>query len=359
VTRLLVRRPDDLSAAWLTEVLATSEASVASLIRPGDSVISCEATPVGTGQMADTLRLTFTTSGGSAGSVVVKLASDDATSRATGVLVRAYDVEVGFYAQVARSLGLRVPDCHLAVIDEGAEWFTLVLEDVADGAQGDQLAGCTPEVASAALTEMALLHGTAWGRTDLAALPCLDRRTPAGDQMTTDLVTSVWPGFIERYRSMVASEHLEVAGRLVAHIADWMAARPPGETVTHGDFRLDNLLIGAGRPVVVDWQTAIWGSAATDVAYFLGGSLTPGDRRRHGRDLVADYHHVLMASGASDLTLDQLYEDVTAAAPWGLVMCIVPAMIVRRTDRGDVMFTTSLARHADQVAELGSLDQFL
>ena len=358
MNRLLVRQPGDLTADWLTEVLATSETSDTSLIGPGVSVTSCEATPVGTGQMADTLRLAFTTSEGSTGSVVVKLASADPTSRATGVLVRAYDVEVGFYAQVAPSLGLRVPACHLAVLEEAAEWFTLVLEDVADGVQGDQLAGCTPDVASAALTEMALLHGTAWSRGDLATLPFLDRRSPAGDQMTIDLVTSVWPGFVERYHSMISPEHLEVAQRLVVHITDWMASRPPGETVTHGDFRLDNLLVGADRPVVVDWQTAIWGSAATDVAYFLGGSLTPADRRRHGRDLVAGYHQALMTSGASDLTLEQLHDDVAAAAPWGLVMCIVPAMIVRRTDRGDAMFTTSMARYADQVLELGSLDTF-
>jgi aminoglycoside/choline kinase family phosphotransferase len=351
VSALLVRRPEELTPAWLTAVLTASGA-----LGRDEEVTSATAVPVGTGQMADTVRLAYTTSAGRAASVVVKLASDDDTSRSTGVLVRAYEVEVGFYAEVAGSLGVRTPACHLAAIDEGREWFTLVLEDVVDGVQGDQLAGCTPEVADAALVELAALHAPAWGRRDLAALPFLDRRSDDGDRMTVGLLTSVWPGFVERYRSLMADEHLEVAGRLVAGIDRWMASRPVGETVTHGDFRLDNLLLGAGRPVVVDWQTAVWGSAATDVAYFLGGSLTVEDRRRHGSELLAGYHRALVAGGVADRPLAQLEAEVAAAAPWGMVMCIVPAMIVQRTERGDRMFTTSLARYADQAIELGSLE---
>ena len=352
MTTGLVRQPDDITADWLTGVLEGT-----GLLADGDTVVAVTPTSVGTGQMADTLRLACTTAAGAHPSVVAKLASADATSRSTGVLVRAYEVEVGFYAQVADQLAVRTPDCHLAVIDPSGEWFTLVLEDVADGAQGDQLAGCSPEVAAAALDELAALHAPAWGREDLARLPFLDRRSPEGDAMTASLLTSVWPGFVERYRAVVADEHLAVCDRLVAGIAGWLEARPAGDTVTHGDFRLDNLLLGTGRPVVVDWQTAVWGSAATDVAYFLGGSLTPADRRRHGSDLLAGYHRALVAGGAGAGPLAAFEEEVAAAAPWGLVMCIVPAMIVQRTARGDEMFTTSLARYADQVLELGSLDR--
>ena len=39
---------------------------------------------------------------------------------------------------------------------------------------------------------------------------------------------------------------------------------------------------GADRPLtVVDWQTVTWGSAMTDVAYFLGCALTVAARREH------------------------------------------------------------------------------
>ena len=48
----LLRRPEDLTPDWLTEALAGSD-----VLRPGESIDSFNIEPVGTGQMADTVRI--------------------------------------------------------------------------------------------------------------------------------------------------------------------------------------------------------------------------------------------------------------------------------------------------------------
>jgi hypothetical protein len=78
----LRRQAADITIEWLTDVLRGSGSITDSWIE------SFETTPVGTGQMADSVRLTLaydTEEPGAPASVVVKLAAADDTSRATGV----------------------------------------------------------------------------------------------------------------------------------------------------------------------------------------------------------------------------------------------------------------------------------
>jgi aminoglycoside phosphotransferase (APT) family kinase protein len=126
----------------------------------------------------------------------------------------------------------------------------------------------------------------------------------------------------------------------------------------HGDFRLDNLLFRPGdvRPYVVDWQTATWGSAASDVAYFLGGSLTVEDRRRHREELLDGYHRALVAEGVVGFDRDRLDDEYLRLCFGGLAMSIGASMLVKRTQRGDEMFVTSVARYAQQALDLGAED---
>ena len=62
-------------------------------------------------------------------------------------------------------------------------------------------------------------------------------------------------------------------------------------SITHGDYRLDNLMFPPAGPGVaaVDWQTTSAGPPLRDLAYFLGNSLTPDLRRAHESDLVDSY----------------------------------------------------------------------
>ena len=348
-----VRRPEEVTPAWLTGVLAGSD-----LLADGDEVTSLTTAPVGTGQMADTVRIAFRTGAGHAGtrSVVAKFASADERSRTTGVMTRAYEVEVGFYRQVAGQIGTRLPRCHHTALEPDTGWFVVVLEDIADGVQGEQLDGCTPEVAEAALVELAALHGATWADPAVAGLPWLQRGGPAADRFLTDLVTPLWPGFVDRYGDRLAADHLALCDRFVAGLGPWLAGRPEATAVVHGDFRLDNLLFRPGdpRPYVVDWQTAAWGAPAADVGYLLGGSLLAEDRRRHADRLLGVYHRALIDHGVAGYGLGRLTEDVRRLCFSGLLLSIGAAMLVKRTERGDELFVTSVERYAQQALDLGA-----
>jgi hypothetical protein len=251
-----------------------------------------------------------------------------------------------------------MPAVYLAEVEPETGWFTLLLEDIVAAEQGDQIEACGPEVAAAVLDEMAGLHAPCWERPDLAKLEWLNRSSPASDALLVALVSALWPGFLERYADRLAPEHREVCRLFVEKLPAWLDTRSGQRTASHGDFRLDNLLFrqGVPRPVVVDWQTAAWAPASVDVAYFIGGCLNIEDRRAHEADLLAHYHSALSRRGVSDYTLEQLRHDTRHDVFGGILMAIVASMVVQRTDRGDLMFLTSTARHAQHAIDVGATD---
>ena len=346
----LLRHASDVTPEWLTAALGRAGA-----LAKGAGVHSFETAPIGTGQMADTTRFTLTLDEPGAGpvSVVGKFASADDQSRGTGLALRAYEIEVRFYREVAARIGARVPAVYLAEVEPETGWFTLVMEDMAGAVQGDQIAACGPDVAAAVLDEMAGLHAPCWEAPELEGLEWLNRATPESDSFLLALVPSLLPGFLERYADTLAPEHQEVCRLFVEQLPAYLRLRAGPRTATHGDFRLDNLLFqpDSRRPVVVDWQTAAWGGASADVAYFIGGCLRADDRRAHEQDLLGHYHQALCRRGVRDYPLEQLRADTRRDTFAGLLMAIVASMVVQRTERGDLMFLTSAGRHGQHALD--------
>src|ERR1700734_2353501 len=119
----LLRTAADVTAEWLTDAL--TEAGV---VEPGTRIDDFAAAPIGTAQMADTPRFTLAYAGNdhAAGpaTVVGKFASADDQSRGTGLALRAYEVEVRFYREVASRIDARVPGVYLAEVEPETGWFT-------------------------------------------------------------------------------------------------------------------------------------------------------------------------------------------------------------------------------------------
>ncbi|HEY4929438.1 MAG TPA: phosphotransferase [Acidimicrobiales bacterium] len=348
------RTPEDVDADWLTVVLRDR-----GLLESG-RVATVAPTPVGTGQMADTVRfaLGYEPAGAGPPTIVGKFASQNEQSHATGRIMRAYEVEVRFYAEIAPRVTSRHPRMLFAAIDPDEAWFTLLLEDVTGATQGDEIAGCDVEVAAAALGQLAGLHAPCWEAPDLAASPWVNRATPESDAFTATIVSGAFPAFLERYGDRLQPAHIELLESFLPRLGAWMS-RPRGpRTVVHADFRLDNLLFTPdGRaPVVVDYQTVNWGSGAYDLAYFIGGCLEPEVRRPAADDLIADYHQALVAGGVRDYPLADLEVDYRQECLGGLVMAVGASMLVEQTERGDTMFLTSVRRHAQQSLDLDALD---
>ncbi|HEY1834870.1 MAG TPA: phosphotransferase, partial [Solirubrobacteraceae bacterium] len=327
----LIRGPLQIDSAWLCEALE----------RERLELLSSEE--IGTGQMSQNHRLTFRADGGQEETVVVKLASEDPMSRATGVGMGAYMREVAFYRNLAGRIGGPLATCHLAEYDQGEGWFTIVLEDVRDAVQGDQIAGCGVAEARVAMGALARLHAPVMGDLAVGASGFLNLPNP----LDQSLVSQLLPGFLERYRERIEPAHAAVCERFVQSIDGWASERRPPLGLVHGDYRLDNLLLGpGGRCVAVDWQTVSWGPAMVDASYFLGGCLHVEDRRASEQELLRHYHDTLLELGVRELPWELCFEEYRRLCFHGLLMTIAASMVVERTPRGDDMFMAWLARNA-------------
>ncbi|HWX95676.1 MAG TPA: phosphotransferase [Solirubrobacteraceae bacterium] len=342
----VLRRPEDLSAEWLAAALGSGPID-------GFTVES-----IGTGQMSESRRVAIEYANGAdsgPSTVVLKTASENENSRSAGVGLGIYEREICFYRDLAARVGGPLAACHLAVMDIEQGWFTLLLEDVAPAIQGDQIAGCSVEQARLGMHELAKLHAPVFADSQLGATPWLNR----GNVLNQSLMTQLLPAFIERHGERVLPEHQEVCRRFVASLDGWVADRRPPLGLVHGDYRLDNMLFGADdarrRFVAVDWQTVSWGPVMTDAAYFLGGSLQLADRRAHEQSLVREYHDALSAYGVRGFDWEECWTGYRRQAFLGILMTVAPAMLVERTERGDDMFLTTLARYAQQVLDLDAL----
>ena len=340
-----------ISAEYLAQHLGVSGLKVESV------------TPIGTGQMAESYRVSF--AAGSHGqlppSVVVKVPSQSESSRAASRITRCYELETGFYTHVRSLVGVSAPNCLHVWFDAPSDDFVLVLEDIVSGKQGDQLSGASVEQARAAIDELVLLHAPLWNSPQLNTLSWMPRHTMESSQGTRDLLRSVFAGFTSRFESRVGAEVLELGAQLVANIDGYDRAFPNNETIVHRDFRLDNLLFtetSHGTQVkVVDWQTASISSGATDLAYFIGASFATEQRRLVEIQLVHRYHDGLTQSGIS-MSWTEAWDQYRLFATSGYIMAIVASMLVKQTERGDAMFAAMANRHGQQMIDLETLSLF-
>jgi carbohydrate kinase (thermoresistant glucokinase family) len=340
----VVARPSELTTSWLTATVR------------GGTVTGLSVERIGTGQMSECyrIRLTYAERSDGPDSVVLKVAATDQVSRQTGLALGLYEREVRFYREITPRLRGPVSPCYHAAFDASAGVFDLLLGDAGPAIVGDEIRGATTEQARLAVTELGRLQGPLLGDTTLAEAPWLYRDAPINQAMLTQL----YAGFVDRYGEVIAPPYRAVCERLVGAFDRYLAGEAGGiQGLVHGDYRLDNLLFGtagADRPLtVVDWQTVTWGPAMTDLAYFLGCALPTPDRRAHYDALLRAYHEAL--GPHPRIGLADVREGVRRQSFFGVMMAIVSAMLVERTQRGDLMFMTMLQRNCDHVLDTDAL----
>ncbi len=339
----------DIDPDWLTACLRQRGYDV--------QVGSFQAARVGTGQIGMCVRYALHyTSGEGPISLVGKFPSDDPGSRHTGVVLQNFLKEVRFYQTLQPHLSIRTPRCYFSEIQDQGPTFFLLLEDLAPSLQGDQLSGCTGQVAERALSELVGLHAPSWSDERLKTLDWLHgAKAEAG--LAQDLYQAQMPGFIARFGQQLDADE-------IALIREYGAAQdarrdlglPEFFSIIHGDYRLDNLLIGgpSETPSVtaVDWQTVALGNPLTDVAYFVGAGLTPEVRRPIELNLVQGYHQGLVEAGVRGFSWDACWRSYRLGAFAGITVAVIAAMLVQRTERGDRMFLTMAKRHARHALDL-------
>lgn len=311
------------------------------------------ATALGTGQMADTYRLSLTYEPADSGpsTCVVKLTAASAASRTAARVTRAYEIEARFYQQLAPRLPVRRPGCYVSCYDEHTRAFTLLLEDISTGRVADQVQGCEPGDVERAIDQLAALHGPLWNEPTLASLAWLPRHDGPDAAWMASLVRRVYPRFLRRFGDRLEPEVIELLDAFVPLVEPYLRDRPGPRTVVHGDFRADNLVVDRDHVTVLDWQTVAHEPATTDLAYFLGASVDIARRRELERSMVERYVDALGRYDVA-LSVDECWRDYRRYAFGGLLMSIVGSTLVGQTSRGEDMFAAMVNRHGAHALDL-------
>jgi hypothetical protein len=350
----VARTADDLTPAWFTTALRR-----AGVLADGGCVETVVTTPIGTGQMSVVLHASVTYSGGAEGppSFVVKLAAEDGPGRATGHGMGFYLGEVRFYRDIAPTVGIRVPTCHLADIDTGEGWFTLLMADDPAAAVGNMIEVGTVAQAEAVLTELVGLQAPRWDDPVLCATDWLQPTSWIAFAQT--FPDSLAP-FLSRFGDRLTPEEIALCEKAMPHAVGWLRSWSAPTVLQHGDFRPDNILFarGSGRPSVFDWQTVRVGPPLVDAGYFVGGSLSIADRRAAEKDLIRGYHERLCAGGVRDYTWNDCWTDYRRYALYGVYGFVGTSPHVQPSERGDQLYLEAFRRYAAQAIDLEA-DGFL
>jgi len=321
-------------------------------------------TATGTSKGSDGDRLTIEYRGAADHSapatVIVKLPVLIDATRQVALAYRFYEKEVAFYRELASRTPMRTPEVYFGAHDPDSDDFVLVMADVGHLRAADQIAGCDREDAVAAMVALARHHAAFWnddrfGSEELAWLPFgSDSPTPEGVQQGFD---AAWQPFVDFIGDDLSPE-IKAVGEWLPGAARELLSVPEGHavTLTHGDYRLDNLFFDDARTVTaLDWQITTKSVGGYDFGCFVSQSLSVDDRREQAHSLAQTYLATLRGAGIT-YPEEQFWLDVQRT----LLFCLaypVQAMALDLTDPRSAALVREMAkRSSSAIIEMGALD---
>lgn len=246
-------------------------------------------------------------------SVVVKLSSSDSKSLRIARTLSMYKREYASFRMLAPHLRVGLPTVYYGDFDAKSHRFVLVLEDLGGLESVDQVTGADAERTSRVIRSAAGIHGQFWNR--MARPPGSDFLSFVGPRrfwLSQFLYLVCLAPCLERFGHQFSDRqrHLSVAfgPRVSSHLR---ALTTAPQTLTHGDFRLDNMFFGYDRANdfrIIDWQTAgLIGDGLYDVAYFMVSSVPVDVRRKTEREVLQEYHDVLCDLGVTEFPFDECW----------------------------------------------------
>jgi hypothetical protein len=241
-----------------------------------------------------------------------------------------YAGETCFYRDLAAELAIGCPTAYFSHTDERTAGSTLILEDLMarNATFGRATTPVTPDQAAAVLDLLSTLHARYWRDPYLDTLGwlngggvLLDSGVPEmvyGQANFDRMLTLPRGAFIApELRDRERQQKLLI--RLLEHDRDHALC------LVHGDPHLGNSFwLPDGSPGFLDWQTAMHGYWAHDIAYFIVASLTIADRRHAERDLIAHYLTRMAEKGVTELSFDAAWLDYRRHAFYALCYAYCP-----------------------------------
>lgn len=237
-----------------------------------------------------------------------------------------YEHEARFYAELCPKLELTVARCWFAGHDPATRAGVLLLQDLDAVAARYCGVACQPGLSGvrAILDQLARLHAKWWDSSWLDQLGWLQitfvRNTPGVRWFESHSEDQ-----LRHYIELPRGDAMPVQTRDPARIfkafwtlVDGMAAGP--RCLLHGDAHIGNsYLLPNGSAGYLDWQVVRQGCWAHDVAYYLASALPVELRRRHERELLAEYLERLGHYGATPPDFDRAWLEYRRNMVYGLI----------------------------------------
>lgn len=284
--------------------------------------------------------------------VIVKQPGRDEGARFIAQTFGFYAREVAFYTSMADA-PIRTPKCLAAHHDPATDDFVIVLEDLGHLRAADQISGCSLADARTVIEAIAAFHAHYWEpESRPAVIPgAWESPNPEGFH---HLMTTSWPAFQERFPGRLPTPVADAVGRMPEVVHELFEPRE-FDTISHGDFRLDNMFFDDDGVVVLDWQLMTQTSAARDIGYFLSQSLTVDDRRRYELEFLDTYRAHLAAAGI-DYPAGQLWDDYRRAVLFCIAIPVAGGVTLDfSNDRAVTLFDTMIDRVVTAITDLDAV----
>ena len=293
---------------------------------------------------------------GTPSSLVVKLETQAEKYRKIVDELHAFEREIRFYEEVGPTAPLRLPKMYYTIREPHC--CALVMEDLSYCQPGDQLAGMTCAQVEQIGGEIAKLQAMYWNNERLAALDWMPSTNNVEKHFQEE-----WPSFVDHYGGMIGPEAVTTGEKMFPRI-HWIfeeLGRAP-KTICHYDLREDNILFGIpGTPeesIIVDWQLAIRGAGAYDIARLMAGSETPEQRRGHQLEICRHWHNALIENGVTGYSFDEAltHFKLSLMACAGNPVVCHKAVLEDNTGRTPLLMKAICQRTFASVLELDAVD---
>jgi hypothetical protein len=320
----LITRPDQVTTAWLTDVLTRSGAL---------SYGRVQSYELGTGHgnwsTSAQLRLTYTldASGECPRSLFLKMVDTD-----TGDGESFGDSEVTYYTRDYRDVPhAPLLKCYDALYDREQGRYHLLLDDVSETHIAASEKSPTLEYGLALAEGLATLHARWW---------CAERLTQGGEVMPSashirQFVDIAGPGvdpILGRFSHQLKPEwHSTIREIFQEHPQAKIrrASDPNGFTIIHGDVGCGNVLVPrqGDRPIYIidrqpfNWSLTTW-LGVYDLAYAMVLDWDTEIRRQYELPILQNYHHHLLLNGVQNYSWNQLYTDYRLCVVMGVYIAV-------------------------------------
>jgi thiamine kinase-like enzyme len=288
-------------------------------------------------------------------SVVIKMPPEQEMNREFAINLRANEREIRFYKELAPLTPIQIPICIYGYINEASGDYILVLEDEKEWTPGDQVAGLTELQTKIAVGAISKFHGKWWQSPQLEKLSWMP-------QQNRDLAYGYknnWGEFKNEHSEILDEDGVK-AGDVIKESGNKiteLSLKAP-QTITHMDFRADNLLFkNEDQVLVLDWQVACRTIGAFDVARVVCASYHDHKTREEHTNFVELWHQGLIKSGVNNYSFEDAWRDYRVGI---LILSYVPVtahhLLSHEGSRGPALLQAIIHRVYHAINETDALE---